>query len=514
MTIKSCEACPSFVRAAETASVLGESFNSDVCVRFGHILSRPGAADSANERTLIKFAEACPSAGDERPRTFPSYVVAQVSMGDPVTISTAAVRPPRTDDEKPSSCTGCEYFIPASVVSRELGWSNGLCAMKGRLISSKRYVREAGACADGRRGAHRDTTDGILLMPQYDTTIASFVKVTGPTTAPVDRNKHRTDPRLYVTDKPLDSDDIALCIRAWRQVDDPEGFKEPVFLPIFDGEKLCGFDPRSTYGDHRPDLYVDHGGILYDLVCEMFEQGKTPILIGGAGVGKTEAAAWLAWLMDLPLDVLSMRNDTEVYEFIGETQLVEGETRFAPGRFLKSITRPRVTLIDEWNVSPEPVWHLMRPTLAGQSELHIDQAGGVKFQRHPFNFIMGAQNPSWDPIYTGVKTISAADLSRVTPVAVGLPPEGIERQIIMERCRDAGYDIDTLLIDKIMQVAADLRKQVDEGSLPISWGIRDNIDVALKTRYYSFEKAYRRGVTDGLEPQLADVILASVRSVA
>ena len=513
----SCESCPSFVKAADTGSVLAKPVDLDVCVRFGHILSKPGASASADARIKSSIAGECPSYGQPRPATVPEYLTAQVSMGDPIAISVSVTRAPRTDAEAPSSCTGCEYFVPPNVVRQELGWQQGLCAMKGRLLWPNRYLKEAQGCAEGRIGEKRDTADGIMLLKAYDASMAAAVKLRR-TTAPIDSAAHRTDPRQYVTDKPLDADDVALNIRAWRQVDDPEGIHEPVYLPIFDGIKLTGSDPRATYGNHRPDLYIDHAGLLYDLAGEMYEDGNSPILVGPAGTGKTEMGVWLAWLMDLPVTRLSMHAETEVEDFIGHPTLTESNgatiTGYEKGSFIEAIEKPGVVIVDEYNVAGDAIQQFLRPIFDGAGEIALTKNGSAVAVRHPFCFPMGTQNPDWDPIYVGTKTLSAADLDRVSGIALGLPPESIERQIITERCADSGYDIDPVVLDKVMQVAQDIRRQITEGTLMMAWGIRSNIDVALKTRRYSFEKAYRRAILDLLEPESADIIVASVRTVA
>jgi hypothetical protein len=173
--------------------------------------------------------------------------------------------------------------------------------------------------------------------------------------------------------------------------------------------------------------------------------------------------------------------------------------------------KPGITLLDEYNLPPDAILQYIRSLLDGDMELTV---GDMKFPRHPYQFLVGAQNPPHDPIYRGANVLSAADFSRVTGINVELPPENIERQIITERCAEFGYDIEPILLDKIMQVSTDIRRQVADGTLMLAWGIRNNIKVAIKTRHYSFEKAYRRAILDLLEPQVADVIVSSVRSVA
>lgn len=519
MSIQSCKDCPGCVLQADTASTFRRGIEADVCITLGHILSRPGNTESADERIKIEFAKNCSSFGKARPTSVPSFLSAQVSIGDVATLVRLSTED-RPADQVPPTCTGCAHFIPASVVKKELGWNLGMCALKGRLLFPERYLHEAAGCTEGRRGENRDTADGLPLLPMYESAGSSFI-VTSPGAVKMSAEtiaRHAVDPREYVTDRPVsDHERNVDCIRAWRRVDDPEGLKPPVFLPIFDGERLTGRDPRESYGNHKPQLYVDHQGLLYDLAVELMELDETPILIGDAGVGKTEAAAYLAYLMDLPVTRLSLRKDTEKEEFIGKTDLVvdpatgQSVTKFTAGRFTEAYQKPGVIVLDEPNLANDEVWQYLRPAFDSAKQLDVDN---TILRRHPWAFVFGAMNPSWNMLYVGTNPISVADLDRVSPVWVDLPPENVERQIIAKHCEADGYDLPIEILDRIMKVAGDLRGMISEGTLPMAWGIRSQIKVARKTRFYSFEKAYRRALTDGLEPEVVDLIITSVRSVA
>lgn len=512
----SCDACPSCVSSTEAIAVYPRvRLDSDVCVRFGHMLSRPGQPEAVSVRIKKTQAEQCPSFGAPQPSPLPEYPTAQIAAGDLQAIATLGTLPPRERDEIPRTCTGCQYFVTVSAVKSELGWNAGLCAINGRLLPPIRFTEEPKTCPYGRRGEPRDTVMDVLLLPAYDPSIAAAARVQKTSVPPIEPSKHRIDPRDYESDKPIDDDDRRLHIRAWRQVDDPEGRRDPLYLPIFDGPALYGRDPRGTFGKYRPDLYVDHHGALYDLVSEMYEQGKTIILQGPAGTGKTEMACWLAWLMDVEFTRFAIRPNTEPEEIVGTRALIESEngtqvTGWDVGPLPRALTKPGIVDIDEYNASNDDLLFFIR-MLLDEGRILL---GNEYFEQHPFNFCIATQNPPHDPIYRGVQQISAADFSRVSGMAVGYPPESVERAILTERCKDFGFDLDPVICDKIIQVSTDLRRQCSEGTLMMSWGVRENIDVAIKTNYYSFEKAYRRAATDLLEPQVADIIMASVRSVA
>ena len=55
---------------------------------------------------------------------------------------------------------------------------------------------------------------------------------------------------------------------------------------------------------------------------------------------------------------------------------------------------------------------------------------------------------------------------------------------------------------------------IEDGTLALAWGLRSQIKVARKTKYYSLEKAYRRAVLDGMEPEVVNSVMGIVRGVA
>jgi MoxR-like ATPase len=527
MTI-SCKSCPSYKTSSEMFRDFGMSLGCDFCPTKGKVLEGPQFTDAENQNLRENIAANCDCYGDLPPTKDTMKIDARLGLGDPqVAVHLNSRAGTIAPSEKPVTCTSCSWFVPADVVEQELGFTAPFCSAKGRLLFPSKLVKEAANCGSGINGANATTTSGMMIESQYKRTIAS---VTTPMQLPLTHvdlvaqdERHSVDPRDYQTDRPVTPDDEAQYIKAWRRVDDPEGLREPIYMPIFWGEKLCeeyygpGFDPRSTYGEHRPDLYVDHHGLLYDLACELLN-GETPLLIGGAGTGKSETGPWLAWLMDVPHDRIDIKKGYEASHLTGldrlQTDPASGTpiTKFVRSRFARTYDKPGITTVNEPNLSSE-CFEVFRPIFDNAKQFGMDEDSGMPpIERNSNRFILCTQNPSWDPMYVGAEPMSAADIDRISPIWFDLPSEEVERFIITKHCNDAGYDISSETLDKIMKVAKDLREQKE--TLGIAWGLRAQIKVAKKTRFYSFEKAYRRAIVDGMEPEVAEVIMLSVKSVA
>ncbi len=514
--MQSCNGCPSFKTGAEAALILKKDPGVPMCMRFHRPLAKPGMTPSAVERVQLKFAEDCSHHGQPftPDNTIPGGAF-QVTTPDPSVTYVTVAR------NRPASCTDCAHFIPGSTVKRELGWAWGLCAASGRLIAPNRYKAEAADCGFGEKGEPRDTTTGLYELPIYTEGYIGNVTVNAHV---IDSTGEVVDPQVYPSDRPVTDDDEACGIRAWRRIYDPKGSGRYIELPIF---RTDFFPPEEqemipqTGDDEHPEWYMDHGGLVYRVAVCWMGIDQTPALWGQAGTGKTELARHLAWMMGLPFERINLRPDTEFEEIAGSPQFsipperrgdptATPETWWKDGVMPRRWERPGMLLLDEPNMAPPDVWAFLRPALEDTAKVLV--VDDRRRERHPFTFLMAAMNPAHDPNYVGTRELSGADMSRVRHIKVELPPADLERQIIVRSCtkNDPPYEPPTATVDKVMAIAQDIRRMVADGSLPISWAIRENSAVLRLTQYVDLEDAYRLAITDGLEPEAARLILKVV----
>lgn len=483
-----------------------KSLGAPVCGRYGHLLGRPGAKPGQLEKLGRQFAGNCDAHGQPLP-PIPVQQRFEVVLPDP------AVRLLAKNDATVSSCAMCQNFVSDENVANELGWLAGLCAAKGKLILPNRRVMDARDCEYRDFGTPRNTTTGLHLLPVYED---AFNLNVDPTRAYFARGGAIIEPSEYPTDKPVTTEDEAGGIRAWRKIADPEGTGNEVYLPIYNVDRLPDAEKvkvPKTGDDEHPEMYVDHNGAVYKVAVLWTELDETPALWGMAGVGKTELYRHLAWMMQLPFERISVTASTELDDLAGKMHFSkEKGTYFEYGRIPLAWSKPSVICLDEPNTGQPDVWQFIRPLTDNSKQLVLDMNKGERISRHTDCYMGMAMNPAWDPKNVGTATIGDADGSRLMHIQMDLPPEELEREILKNRVKLDGWEIDKDRLDSIMSIAHELRALCDDGTLPITWGIRPQIKVARATRWFDMVTAYRMASADYLEPEAQDALLDIVRA--
>lgn len=225
----------------------------------------------------------------------------------------------------------------------------------------------------------------------------------------------------------------------------------------------------------------------------------------------TEFFRYMAWLMGLPFERVSITASSELDDLAGSTHYTpEKGTFFEMGRIPRAWGKPCIQVIDEPNVGSPAVWQFIRPMTDNAKQLVLDMNEGQVVDRHKHSYLGMAMNPAWDFRNVGAEVISDADGSRLMHIFVEFPDEKIEREILRKRCELDGFKISPDQLNKIMAIAADLRALSKEGALPITWGIRPQIKVARALAWFSYAEAYRLAAADYLEPEAQEVILDKV----
>lgn len=508
---RNCTQCPSFLVDGTQRETMGADISGPLCAIKMLPLVMPSQPRDAQGRALASNAINCSEFGKEvELKTMPHEYAPTLGVGvDKVAISAAA------DDQTNARCSDCVHFVRSAEVQSETGWTASLCKSTGSLMPDNKLQYYAKQCGSFKRRVGPVPRNGNL-------TSFAFLPYFSPNFGKVDvaANYRRSvrdqiHPSQYVTDREVTESHKRRGIRAWRRVDDPDNYGASTYLPIYEPQS---FSPElqllvpKPEGDNRPDLYADHGGHLYSMAVMWRELDETPAWWGQGGVGKTEFANHLAWLMQAPFHRVSINSASELDDIMGKMLFEQNETKFHYGRFPRAWKSPGVILLDEPNTGPNELWQALRPLTDNSKVLVLDQNKSEQIPRGPDTYLAMAMNPQWDPRNVGTNTIGDADSSRLMHMFFELPPEDIEVAIVQVRLEMDGWQLDDKQVRALMGVARDLRQASINGSLHTSWGIRHQIKVARALKWWNPVVAYRRAVGDALEPSQLEFVLGAVNS--
>jgi hypothetical protein len=365
-----------------------------------------------------------------------------------------------------------------------------------------------------------EALEGLSLKPWYSgRPQVSVVKTTSsaPKKRPMAARTISLDPCAGPFIRESSDDEKAFGILGWNTVSMPDAKKDleyPVFHPEFfpADERVSIPTADDGSGIHK---YVDFDNVIFRMLGNI-KRGATPVMVGHAGTGKTEAARFLAYLMQVPFHRISISKATEVESITGYDKVKQGTMEWMYGRLAKYLPTTCVLIVDEPNMGRNEVWEMLRPLTDNAKEIVLEDKDGERRHKAPFCMFTMAMNPSWDPLYVGAQDISVADQSRINWVAVDFPPVTQERKILKDRCAMGNpaegiepFDIDKDELDLIMKISTEIRKacdRTDSGTLEYTWGVRNNISVAMLTETFDLRTAYKMACTDGLDPESAMVI--------
>jgi len=504
----SCRTCPSFLAADKVVTKFTKNIGAPMCGRYGIVLSKPNLPVHQENKLLRHFASKCDAHGEPLPPE-PKEKRQLVALPDPA----VRIEGDPVKRDACESCASCSKYLKPLAVAREFGWTEGICTAKGKLLLGNKLRIEARTCPYRELGAPRDDAHNIHLLPEYDD---AFGLSTDPIRAYYKSRENFIEPHEFPTDKEVSEEEAEGGIRAWRKIVDPAGSGNETYLPIYDVKFFSAEEQAKipkTGDDEHPELYVDHFGGVYLAAVAWTELDETPSAWGESGVGKTELFRHLAWLMCLPFERMSITAETEVDELVGKMLYDPHKgTHFQYGRLPRAWSKPCVLVIDEPNVGPPEVWQCLRPLTDNSKQLVLDMNEGERIARHEDCYLGMAMNPAWDVKNIGAVQISDADANRLFHVYIEPPPEILEREIIKARVALDGWEIDQGRLDLVMNIAKDIRALVNDGVLPITWGVRPQIKVARALRWFDPLTAYRRAIGDFLEPEVQQKMLDQVRS--
>ena len=512
--MKNCKDCPSFLAEGDVQDVYGRPVNAPMCARHGYVLGAPKQEPGAANSALFQFADNCEEYGQPKPTTN-----TPVSLRPRVaTVSEAVIEGGPTGASVPT-CHGCTNCVKAESVYEQWGYTLPICKAKGTLIFNPN--KEHVGCQWASPGPPTESLYDIELRKEFRD---DFVLGGDKAAAMVASNGNLTaEPTLYETDAPVDPDDAADGIRAWRRLTCPYGTGKEIFLPVFDSSETGTFTEAErkaipqTGDEHHPELYVDYGHLVWKFAVEEWMLDQTLLIQSFPGLGKTQFAYYIGWLMQVPVTRIDFQKSIEWDDIFGKVGYNPEEGTFwMDGRYTAAFRRPGVILVDEPNMAKSEIVATLRTSTETSKKIYLDAGYArddgerlkLEVRAHRYNFQVWCANPAWDPRNIGTEELAAADISRISPAYLGHPPEDIERKIVTSTVEELdGVTIPEDLLDDLMKVSKDIRQASDNGDFPGTWGIRENVMVARKLAWYPFVEAFRMARLNYYDPETAAFVI-------
>lgn len=262
-----------------------------------------------------------------------------------------------------------------------------------------------------------------------------------------------------------------------------------VTLPLYDP---ASFPEADQVKIPKESDFIDHDDLVYKVAVDLI-RGRVPMMWGPAGVGKTQLARHMAFLMQVPFERIPLGETSEREDVTGHYELKGSSTAWVQSRLARSFGRPGVTCIDEWNAAPPAVLHVARPVLDDSAQLALDAYDGRILLKHKHNFIIATGNPDWMPQYAGLLPLSESDADRLSHINVGWPDPAIEAEILLNhiKAKDLGRVTAWQLVCSI-RAWGDLRQKIDEGALAITAGTRSLANFVELLQYHPVREAYSK----------------------
>jgi MoxR-like ATPase len=427
-----------------------------------------------------------------------------------------------------ASCTSCANYVPNSVVARNVGdpEEGGVpfpiqpyyCAARGTLhpTLAPQFTGAPLGCGEWVKPSG-DVDRDVLIS-----TASLFDHIREDLGLP-DASRS-VEPAAPEAERVPTDAEKQRGIVGFHRVRSDDG-KRYVDLPVFDPNHFTPVERAKipvAGDDAGPELFHDYANLSYRIAAA-WALGETPALTGAPGLGKSQAAYYLAWTMQLPLERVSITSASQLDDLAGYTELVrsaEGNaTEFVHGRIPQAWAKPCVLLLDEPNAGPPEVWQFLRPLTDAAKQLVLDVNHGERIARDEHSYLMMAMNPAWDYRNTGVTPLSDADGRRLVHITITAPEADVERKIIAAHLESDGQKLSEERIDVLVAIGQELRSLADSGpgstgALQITWGLAQQVKVAKLLAYFEFAEAFRLAGADNLEPEQRDLILGVVNRLS
>lgn len=263
---------------------------------------------------------------------------------------------------------------------------------------------------------------------------------------------------------------------------------------------------KRLQAQHSEDmqLLIQEGGYISpnDFLWEDILVGvvlKKPILLKGpSGSGKTKLAQSISQYFNQPMHSVNCSVDLDAESLLGFKTIVQQDGQsvieFIEGPVVQAMKKGHILYIDEINMAKPETLPILHSVLDHRRMLTNPFTGEVIYAHENFT-VVSAINEG----YVGTTPMNEALKNRFISFSIPYLSGEELREIIQIEFPKASND----LIDTIMNINADLRKQVINGLLSDeAASIRSLLDAMSLAQYISIKRAIRYAVAEKLEDEI------------
>ena len=240
--------------------------------------------------------------------------------------------------------------------------------------------------------------------------------------------------------------------------------------------------------DRIAEVKLEHyKGWVYD-----FQVPGTETFVAGAGgvvTHNTHIVYLVSELAGLPLWEINCGLQTSVYDLFGRFVGL-GKDNWVDGQIVSWCRYGGILYLDEANMMKQDIATRLNPILDTRGHMVLTERDNEVIPRHPNGYVVISMNP-YSAEFAGTKPLNAAFRRRMSVwidfdyLSVGSKIAADEVEMIANRAH-----IDQTVAEKIVRVAAEIRRQYKAGDLPYAPSVGDLVNWATL-------------VADGLTPALA-----------
>ncbi len=235
--------------------------------------------------------------------------------------------------------------------------------------------------------------------------------------------------------------------------------------------------------------YIDQGENYVERIMRALFFFKQCALVGPSGTGKTHIVYLVAKIAGIPLWEINCGLQTSVYDMFGRFVGL-GKENWVDGQIVSWCRYGGILYLDEANMMKQDVATRLNPLLDTRGHMVLNEKDNEVIPRNPFGYVVISMNP-FAAEFSGTKPLNAAFRRRMSVwvdfdyLSVGSKISENEVQMLSERAK-----VPRSTAEKLIQVAAEMRKRYKNGELPYAPSVGDLINWATL-------------VADGLTPVAA-----------